>query len=1542
MSPSEQPSADAPDTFDAGMSLAMGGAAGQATAAQMVAPLDVPGSQRIAGYAGQSGMPPTAPLDQPMPDHPPINLDYGTRSIYSRALMDGSTTGPQHFSEALAGASWNAVHELNPPTGSDTNDQRSAAATGAARGVAANLPTREDLTDFGVALTHDAHGVADPLAVNITQQNLMDYWAKTGVMPAQAFQQAQTNPDLKRMLTTPQPGQQPPDNDVVGMVDRAHGGYGMLGALASGALGIARFWKGSTDQIAAPWTGKEPAPVPYSPEDFGRVAADVAPPFPAMISNIIQGALSGSYAAPQTLQQQNEFAQQVSMVMGGADLPGILHGLREPPVGVALQSIGGNTAAALGKRVLDKVEVQGHEGPGIDAWHASPYNFKQFDESHIGKGEGAGEPGQGIVRGKGLYFGGAEDTGVNYQHELGGAPRETATGRQLDLTGNTRDIATHTLMEHDGNVDAAADSIMSRTNEPEGSPLHLSDDQATEVLQRLKAHQEGTAPLPEVTNGTANLYKVRLHVDQEHLLDQDTPLRMQSPFVKAAVEKLGITPEELAGGGKEPRGEDLYHALVAKAEKAGARDPHQAASEALEKVGLPGMRYLDAGSRQLHEVTGEEGTRPQKFVTRPEAEEYAAQNPGSTIKSPTGNTHNYVVFRGKNTSITHVNGEPLNQRQPSMLAKLAVDERGGNGPGQFTPPERQEALAQAHAVDHAARRIMDHMFGATTGPGVLTRGVEMFFGDTKMFKSYQERQAQVAHAKGVLDPIFGKRKRAAAVLTQQIAKGVPIFDKDEAAFNEYIELRQGDIKAVQAAKDEWVKAGGDPKRFSAEDPTGGQVPPREKPMTMKFLDYVQGRSQGRVLRSELPPEAQDLADMFRSWNERQRAGLEAMQAEKGGDIGPEGWSGVKFVEDYFHPMWKDTEQSRRIFGGGLQGSLQGALKQKIHPTVSDGIDAGLKPAMNVLRMFVNHTLSVEHYLNVEAAFAGERALGREKGSTGGIKYGLQNAPPPMPGWKQLRGRSTVIAVDHGEKPAVMYAYAPPGFADLWNRKFNAPFFSAGRAGPTAAMIARDFTKVSNAINVTFLGTSLYHARTLLTAAVDSALSFGAKDFIAGKWDSTGRALMFPIDIMMPDSGARALQGHYDMSITPGMPGYSPARARIADLLTEVGGEIATGTRDIQYRMASGAHVSFFRAIQDAVPRRQLTEHWGSIFHDENGVLSLRPSNVYAGVMEGIHTVAQELEAASAPMFEQWVPTMKASGLDHAGMDAIERNPAISDDELRNVLRSEVKRGENAFGMLNQDTLHWNNTLKQVLNAISVSFTWGYKFWRGAGMGVNDIINGHVLGPNARYMLTYPVALALMTSVHAYMMGQKPDWWAFAGMSPTGGKTVNHSPEYSEEPGEQKEVLGLMHAILTGSILDYPEGKLNELTQIIMAGGSGLMHAVSQGPAKAFAQMEKDIMGIGPQWLHPNDMETQGSAFKSRWDFVGGDRPLPKWLGDWNKFWADTENRIKADLWVQQKGASKHNATLQPQARDPSIHDPGRPPWYHPQHTGATHLRYKKQ
>jgi len=51
--------------------------------------------------------------------------------------------------------------------------------------------------------------VADPLAVNITQQNLMDYWAKTGVMPAQAFQQAQTNPDLKRMLTTPQPGQQP-------------------------------------------------------------------------------------------------------------------------------------------------------------------------------------------------------------------------------------------------------------------------------------------------------------------------------------------------------------------------------------------------------------------------------------------------------------------------------------------------------------------------------------------------------------------------------------------------------------------------------------------------------------------------------------------------------------------------------------------------------------------------------------------------------------------------------------------------------------------------------------------------------------------------------------------------------------------------------------------------------------------------------------------------------------------------------------------------------------------------------------------------------------------------------------------------------------------------------------------------------------------------------------------------------------------------------------------------------------------------------------
>ena len=202
---------------------------------------------------------------------------------------------------------------------------------------------------------------------------------------------------------------------------------------------------------------------------------------------------------------------------------------------------------------------------GIRAYHGSPHDFDKFDLSRIGTGEGA------QAYGHGLYF--AENEGVarSYYDQFM-KPRNVVEARNRAIfERNNRDWP------------AAIDEIMSRYHD---TPKH-------KAAYRAQLLREGPPT-------QSHMYEVNLNARPEQFLDWDRPLKEQSIY--ETVRK--VSPNELPNMPDVATGAQVYDALKNRAmsrldpserQMPRAYQPH--AATALREAGIPGIRYLDQGSR---------------------------------------------------------------------------------------------------------------------------------------------------------------------------------------------------------------------------------------------------------------------------------------------------------------------------------------------------------------------------------------------------------------------------------------------------------------------------------------------------------------------------------------------------------------------------------------------------------------------------------------------------------------------------------------------------------------------------------------------------------------------------------------------------------------------------------------------------------------------------------------------------------------------------------------------------------------------------------
>jgi hypothetical protein len=220
---------------------------------------------------------------------------------------------------------------------------------------------------------------------------------------------------------------------------------------------------------------------------------------------------------------------------------------------------------------------------GAIVWHGSPHKFDKFDASKIGTGEGA------QAYGHGLYLAESPDVAKQYRDILTG---KTRSGQPLNWD-DPLEVASMRMHQFQGDKDAAIQFVAGQRPNPSVSKANAKaaaySDQVIEAIRSGKA----TA---QVDGG--QLYKVDL--PDEHIakmLDWDKALSQQHPEVQKALSTV-------AKGSMS--GEQAWKAAIRESgnpfssitPKSGALfDTPEAASENLRRLGIPGIRYLDGGSR---------------------------------------------------------------------------------------------------------------------------------------------------------------------------------------------------------------------------------------------------------------------------------------------------------------------------------------------------------------------------------------------------------------------------------------------------------------------------------------------------------------------------------------------------------------------------------------------------------------------------------------------------------------------------------------------------------------------------------------------------------------------------------------------------------------------------------------------------------------------------------------------------------------------------------------------------------------------------------
>jgi hypothetical protein len=253
----------------------------------------------------------------------------------------------------------------------------------------------------------------------------------------------------------------------------------------------------------------------------------------------------------------------------------------------------------------------------LDVYHGTPHRFPateanplgEFDASKIGTGEGAQAYGHGI------YYAENPNVASGYKSKLAASSyiKDSVPIDSGMLWHKAADAALEIGKLHPDNAGRISSQIMDWVDGGRKPETFLRFNKVSSELQ--PAYEAAVKEYAGAIKNTGSLYKADLP-DQmiDRMLDYDKPLSEQSaavrealmPLVKDAMKKRGTPDYALEYSANRAIGGDIVKDLLV-----GNGVTRAEVSRRLQQAGIPGIRYLDAGSR------GGSGTGTRNFVVFP-------------------------------------------------------------------------------------------------------------------------------------------------------------------------------------------------------------------------------------------------------------------------------------------------------------------------------------------------------------------------------------------------------------------------------------------------------------------------------------------------------------------------------------------------------------------------------------------------------------------------------------------------------------------------------------------------------------------------------------------------------------------------------------------------------------------------------------------------------------------------------------------------------------------------------------------------------------
>jgi len=258
--------------------------------------------------------------------------------------------------------------------------------------------------------------------------------------------------------------------------------------------------------------------------------------------------------------------------------------------------------------IIRAIAPQAETPKYIRAYHGSPYDFDRFDASHLGRGEGH------QAYGHGLYFAGNENVARYYRDTL-------SERRDRIVKGTNYEIPNWVASRIEAGEDVAGvreefakrlRDALADARRPDARQPWLARGQArrhVDLLRGLDAVASGAEIAP-----AGRMYEVEIRQPQRGMLDWDADIDNQPLVVQEALRRIGLPLGDATGptlhsayGWTQPalvKGSDVYKTArnqLGRVNDLPYKDLEPYVAAWWRDQGVPGVRYLDAGSRHLHD-----------------------------------------------------------------------------------------------------------------------------------------------------------------------------------------------------------------------------------------------------------------------------------------------------------------------------------------------------------------------------------------------------------------------------------------------------------------------------------------------------------------------------------------------------------------------------------------------------------------------------------------------------------------------------------------------------------------------------------------------------------------------------------------------------------------------------------------------------------------------------------------------------------------------------------------------------------------------------